>query len=102
MNNQDKYAENPLSDELYWALMPPEAPGVLSSADRFVQALLEARMNIRLESNERHNRGEFDDAHLAGQLHATEQSLLLALQNLELSPRQRYIVENVLKDRFLT
>lgn len=84
-------------DQAYWDGMPEETPGVPSPADNLAQALLEARVNIIMEIKDRRFDEDFEDGILAGQLDATVRSLTLAVEHLELSPRQRYVVTHVLK-----
>lgn len=84
-------------DQAYWDGMPEETPGVPSPADNLAQALLEARVNIIMEIKGRRFDEDFEDGILAGQLDATVRSLTLAVEHLELSPRQRYVVTHALK-----
>lgn len=84
-------------DQAYWDGMPEETPGVPSPADNLAQALLEARVSIIMEIKGRRFDEDFEDGILAGQLDATVRSLTLAVEHLELSPRQRYVVTHVLK-----
>lgn len=84
-------------DQAYWDGMPEETPGVPSPADNLAQALLEARVNIIMEIKGRRFDEDFEDGILAGQLDATVRSLTLAVEHLELSPRQHYVVTHVLK-----
>jgi hypothetical protein len=84
-------------DQAYWDGMPEETPGEPSRADKLVQALLEARVNIIMKIKDRHFDEDFEDGILVGQLDATVKALAMALEHLELSPRRRYVAENVLK-----
>lgn len=83
-------------DRAYWEAMPPETPGEPSPADCLAQELLEALADIKLDGYGRRDDGDYSDGVLAGRLHATDCALRLVLKSLELSPRKRYIVENVL------
>lgn len=84
-------------DQAYWDGMPEEAPGEPSCADQLVQELLEARVNIIMAIKDRHFDEDFEDGIFVGQLDATVKALAMALEHLELSPRRRYVAENVLK-----
>lgn len=83
--------------QAYWDGMPEETPGGASPADNLAQALLEARVNIIMEIKGRRFDEDFEDGILAGQLDATVRSLALAVEHLELSPHQHYVVTHVLK-----
>lgn len=84
-------------EQAYWDGMPDEAPGLTSPADNLAQALLEARVNIIMEIKGRRFDGDFEDGILIGQLAATVSALKAAVEHLEISPRQRYVVTHVLK-----
>lgn len=84
-------------DQAYWDGMPEETPGEPSRDDRLVQALLEARVNVIMEIKDRHFDEDFEDGILVGQLDATVKALIMALEHLEPSPRQRYVATHVLK-----
>lgn len=96
MTTSNEEWAGPDADDAYWALMPTETPGDPSPEDCLVQELLEVRANIKLEGYGRRDDGDYDDGHLAGRFHTTEQALRLALKHLDVSPRKRYIVEHVL------
>ncbi|WGY77549.1 hypothetical protein [Aeromonas caviae] len=87
----------PPEEQAYWDGMPPEAPGLPSPADTLAQRLLEARANIIMAIRGRPSEEDFEVGILHGQLYATVRSLTLAVEHLELSPRQRYVVTHVLK-----